>query len=233
LKASEIEPELKLLINRASSVEPGLANRLDELRRWIKDKKPGLLTSKRFVIDFLLELIADADFLLNLKELTSQERQEVFDQMTPTERYWYNFLFPRGFNESDPKLSIWKQKMMSGEFTKDDESFLNVIVYQIERTGGTILRRYIVDLSMATDLIVSSSLFIPLCVQLTSVSDELSVEKKHLWEKTLRYWGIERAFFVSFNPVNKIKIVNRLANEILLQSDHLPSCCYAESSIDP
>jgi hypothetical protein len=233
LKASEIEPELKLLINRASSVEPGLANRLDELRRWIKDKKPGLLTSKRFVIDFLLELIADADFLLNLKVLSSQERQEVFDQMTPTERYWYNFLFPRWFNESDPKLSIWKQKMMSGEFTKDDESFLNVIVYQIERTGGTILRRYIVDLSMATDLIVSSSLFIPLCVQLTSVSDELSVEKKHLWEKTLRYWGIERAFFVSFNPVNKIKIVNRLANEILLQSDHLPSCCYAESSIDP
>ncbi len=232
LQAREIEPELKRLIDTASSVEPMLANRLDELRRWIKDKKPGLLTSKKFVIDFLLELIVDAQIWLDLKALTSEERQEVFYQLTPTEKYWYYFLFPKWFNEPDPKLPIWKQKMMAGEFTKEDEPFINLIINKIERVGGTFLRRYIVDLSMATDIVVSSSLSIPLCVQLTSISDTLSIEKKHNWKTTLSYWGIERGLFVSFNPANKTKIVDHLSNKVLLQSDHLPSQCYAVFSID-
>ncbi len=98
MQAKEIEPELKRLINITSSIEPGLAKRLDELRRWIKDKKPGLLTSKKFVMDFLLELILDVEIWLELQQLTEQEKQDVFAQMTPTERYWYEFLFPQWFN---------------------------------------------------------------------------------------------------------------------------------------
>ncbi len=216
----------------ASSVEPGLANRLGEISRWLKNKKDGLLVSKPFVMDFLLELIVDAQTYLDLKTLTTLERQEFLDQMTPTERYWYDFLFPKWFNEPDLKLPTWKQKMMAGEFTKEDEPFINVIINKIERDGGTFLRRYIVDLSMATDLVVSGRLGMPLCVQITRVYDALSMEKKHQWKRTLRYWAIERGLFVSFNPANKIKIVDRLSNEILLQSDHLASQCYAECSID-
>lgn len=231
MQAREIEPELKRLISIASSTEPSLAKRLDELRRWIKDKKPGLLTSKRFVMDFLLELITDAQTYLDLKALNSEERREVFDQMNPTERYWYNFLLPSWFNEPDPKLPIWKQKMMAGEFTKEDEPFINLIINKIQRDKGTVLKRYVVDLSMATDIVVSGSLGMPLCVQLTRVSDELSTEKKQKWETTLHYWEIERGLFVSFNPI-RIKIVDLLSNEILLQSDHLSSKCYAECSID-
>lgn len=232
MQARDIEPELKRLIGIASSVDPGLANRLNELRRWIRDKKPGLLTSKRFVLDFLLELIVDAQTCLDLKALTYQERQEVFEQMTPTESYWYGFLFPQWFTETAPKLPVWKQKMMAGEFTKEDEPLINLLVYQLERDGGTTLRRYIVDLSMATDLVVSGRLGLPLCVQMTSVSEELSIEKKQNWEVTLRYWGIERALFVSFNPANQTTIVTRLSDEILVQSARLPSCCYSECSVN-
>lgn len=232
MQAREIEPELKRLISIASSVEPGLANRLDELRRWIKAKKSGLLTSKKFVMDLLLEVIVDAKTYLDLKALNIEEKQEFFDQMTPTERYWYDFLLPRWFNEPDPKLRIWKQRMMAGEFIKEDEPFINEIINKIQRDKGTVLRRYVVDLSMATDIVVSGSLGIPLCVQLTRVSDELSTEKKQKWETTLRYWAIERGLFVSFNPTKKIKVVDCLSNEILLQSDYLSSKCYAECSID-
>lgn len=233
LQAKEIEPELKRLINIASSRESALAKRLEELRRWIKDKKPGLLTSKRFVMDFLLELILDVETWLNLQELTEQEKQDVFAQMTPTESYWYEFLFPQWFNEHDPKLDIWKKKMMAGQFTQADELFINVIVNEIERRGGTTLRRYIVDLSMATDIIVSGSSLLPLCVQLTTVSDELSTDKKQQWETTLRYWEIKRGLFASFNPADKIKIIALLTNEILWQSNHLPNACYAQCNIQP
>ena len=98
MQAREIDSELRRLGSIASSIEPRLAERLDELRRWIKGKKPSLLTSKRFVMDFLLELILDAQTWLDLKALTSQEMQEVLELMAPTENYWYGFLFPKCVN---------------------------------------------------------------------------------------------------------------------------------------
>jgi hypothetical protein len=230
--AREIEPELKRLSSLATLLEPGLADRLEEIRRWIKDKKPGLLTSKKYVIDFLYELILDTHTWLGLQTLTELEKEEVFKQMSSVERFWYEFLFPKWFNECDPKLPIWKQKMMSGDFSKSDEPLLNLIVYQIQRDGADVLRRYIVDLSMATDLVVSSSSETPLCVQLTILANEYLTSKKQHWEATLRYWGIERSLFLNFNPSHPIATIPRLANEIIWQSDNLPPSCYNQSSLD-
>ena len=59
IQSKDIEQELKRLIAETTLIEPGLASRLDEMRRWIKDKKPGQLMSKRHVMDFLIELCVD------------------------------------------------------------------------------------------------------------------------------------------------------------------------------
>lgn len=230
LPAKEIKTELDSLIQDALSTEPNLAKRLDELRRWIKDKKLGLLTRKPLVIDFLTELILDSRLWLKLKELTSEEKQIFFAQaqMTPAEKYWYEFLFPQWFNESDPKLDTWKKKMMSGEFTQEDEELINNLADEIEINGGACLWRYIIDLSMATDLVTSGNSSIPLCVQMTISSEEWLTDKKVNWEATLRYWGITRGLLVSINPQNLADNLNSLANVILQKCDSLPSSCYDE-----
>jgi hypothetical protein len=74
LQASEIEPRLKQLSCLASSTEPGFAQRLDEVRRWIKDIRPGSLTQKSVLMGFLLELIKDGEFWLKLQSLINEER---------------------------------------------------------------------------------------------------------------------------------------------------------------
>ena len=232
VRAEEIKNELKRLSRLAASLEPGLANRLEEMSRWVKDKKPGLLVRKKTVLLFLLQLIEDARFCLDVKTLTPEQRQVVFDRMTSSQRYWHGYLFPKWFNEPDPKLSIWKQKIMAGNFTEDDYPLIKILLYHAQKSGGSAVRRYIIDLSMATDLVVSGYLGVPLCVQLTTVASELAIDKKQAWEVTLRYWGIERGLFVSFNPGNQPDIVGFLADEILRQSDELPSVCYNEWSVE-
>ncbi|HEY9836438.1 MAG TPA: hypothetical protein V6D27_06035, partial [Vampirovibrionales bacterium] len=76
----------------ASSVDPGLEYRLEEIWRWIKDMRPGLLMQKKFLMGFLLEVIKDAEFWLALKVLTDEERESFLNQLTPPVRYWYEFL---------------------------------------------------------------------------------------------------------------------------------------------
>lgn len=228
LPAKDIKPELESLINDALLIEPALARRLDELKRWIKDKKVGLLTSKSAVLDFLTELILDARLWLKLKPLTPKEKQRFFEQaeLTPAEKYWYEFLFPQWFNESDPKLDTWKRKMMSGEYSQNDEALINALSDEIETRGGACIWRYIIDLSMATDLVTSGNLGLPLCVQITRTAEELLADKKANWEATLRYWGIDRGLLVSFNPRNLDENLYFLAAVILQKGDELPSTCY-------
>jgi hypothetical protein len=228
IQAKDIEPELKRLIAEARPVEPGLAHRLDEMRRWIRAKKPGQLMSKRHVMDFLVELYVDARVWLDLQALESEARQACIDQMTPAERYWYTELFPRWFNEPDPKLSIWKQKLMAGEFDQEDKELIDSLCHCLEQRQGSSWACYILDLSMATDLLASGTLKIPLSVQLTTLSSQLSVDKKARWELTLRYWKIQRALFVSFNPMRDSTL---LESRILQESDRLPASCYTEVEI--
>lgn len=228
MQAKEIKEKLKSLIEQASSIDHNLARRLDEINRWVKDIKPGSLTAKPFVLAFLLEVITDSTIWLIIKSLPSEEQKAKFEQMTPIERYWYGYLFPRWFNASDSKFYIWKQKLMTGEFNQVDHDIIKSIAQDIVQREGSFWQRYIADLSMATDLIVSRNNQ-PLCIQVTSVSEELNQQKYQAWQNTLRSWEIERGLFLSYNPKNA-NFVNQLVNVALYNSDYLSGGKYLKFS---
>lgn len=228
LPADSIKLELRSLIDRSSAAEPALAKRLDDIWHWIKDKKVGLLTSKRVVLDFLTELILDAKLWLKLRSLNDEQKEDFFErsQLSPVAQYWYQFLFTQWIDESDPKLAIWKKRMMSGDYSQKDEALINSVSEEIEAGGGSCLYRHILDLSMATDLAVSGSSDLPLCVQLTVLAEKWLENKKDNWEATIRYWGVRRGLLVSINPSNERDRL-LLADVILEKSDLMPDNGYA------
>lgn len=231
MHGKEIKDQLKSLIREAAVTDPSLAKRLDEINHWIKDVKPGSLTAKRFVVVFLQQIITDTKILLDINALESEEEQEVYyGKMTPPERYWYSYLFPKWLNETDPKFSIWKQKLMTEEFNQPDANSLRSIASDIVRRGGTFWQCYIADLSMATDIIVSSRRENPLCVQITTLSDKFSEDKSEEWQKTLRRWSIERGLFLSYNP-GKIDVINQIVTLVLYNSDNLKTSIYLKFSL--
>jgi hypothetical protein len=225
ISSGNVKARLQALIVDATTIAPLLAKRLDQIRRWIKDKKPGLLASKPYVMDFLHELDRDVRTWLAIQELEPDWSKDLLEQMSASEKYWYIELFPQWINEPDPKLSIWKRKLMAGEYHHDDEDLINDLRDRIDANHGSSWACYILDLSMATDLIASGSLEKPLCVQLTTQQSQYSVEKKEKWELTLRHWKIQRGLFVSFNPVNSRGV---LASRLLQESDGLPARGYNE-----
>ncbi|MEM7716808.1 MAG: hypothetical protein AAF349_25185, partial [Cyanobacteria bacterium P01_A01_bin.68] len=201
MQAKEIKNKLRLLIKEASIVDSSLAARLDEIDRWVKDIKPGSLTAKKFVILFLQQIVKDAQIYLDIKTLSSQTEKEVYyERMTPTEKYWYSILFPTWLNQNDPKFYIWRQKLMAEEWNEEDIQIIQSISNSIKERGGSFLWRYVADLSMATDIIVSSRQGKSLCIQITSLRKELSQEKSDNWKNSLIAWGIERGLFLNYNP---------------------------------
>ncbi len=230
LQATEIKDKLHSLIEQASSIDPHLARRLSEINRWVKNIKPGSLTAKPYVLAFLLEVITDSTIWLIIQSLPSpEEKQAKFEQMTANERYWYSYLFPKWINASDSKFYIWKQKLMSGEFNQVDDDIIKNIAQDIASREGSFWQRYIADLSMATDLIVSNHNQQPLCIQVTSVSKELHQQKCQAWENTLRSWEIKRGLFLSYNPQDT-NFIHQLVNVALYNSDYLASGKYLNFS---
>jgi len=231
LHPQQIKEQLKLLIEEASTIDPSLAIRLNQINNWIKDVKPGTLMSKRFVLLFLQQFIRDTEIRLDIKRLTSEaERQDVYELMTPPERYWYGELLPRWLSKNDPKFHIWRKKLMSGEFNQEDEKLINLIANVIKLNGGQALQRYIVDLSMASDIIVSSIQEQPLCIQLTSQAQEFTQAKSDDWENTLISWGIARGLFLSFNP-GESDFINQIVNLALDKSDNLNNGIYQKINL--
>lgn len=229
--AKDIKKQLRALIKEASVIDPSLAKRLEQINRWVKDVKPGSLTAKKFVLFFLQQVIKDALIWLDIQALESQEeQQEYYQRMNPTEYYWYRYLFPKWLNQPDPKFSIWKQKLMAGEFNQADTHILQLIATDIVQREGTFWQCYIADFSMATDIIVSSRRKEPLCIQITSLSDEFSQEKSDNWENTLQLWGINRGLFVSYNP-HITDFVTQVVNISLYNSDHLKTGVYLKFSL--
>jgi hypothetical protein len=228
IQAKDIEQTLRHLIADAMQMSPLLANRLNEIWRWIKNKKLGQLMSKPHVMYFLDELFKDSRFWLDLNTLEPTVRQTYEKEMTPPERYWYTELFPRWFKERDPKLSIWQRKLMAGEFTQKDKELIDDLCDRVDKQQGSSWDAYILDLSMATDLIVSAVKEKPLCIQLTTLSSQLSEEKKEQWELTLRYWSIQRGLFVNFNPMKDRAV---LESRLRQESDHLPDSGYNEIEV--
>lgn len=227
----QIKEKLKSLIEEASTIDPSLAIKLNQINNWIKDVKPGTLMSKRFVLLFLQQFIRDAEIRIDIKRLTSEaERQDFYESMTHPERYWYSELFPKWLSKNDPKFHIWRKKLMSGEFNQEDEKLINLIADVIKLNGGQALQRYIVDLSMASDIIVSSVQEQPLCIQLTSQSQKFTQTKADDWEDTLISWGIERGLFLSFNP-GESDFINQIVNLALDKSDNLNNGIYQKINL--
>ena len=221
----EIKIRLDNLIQEAKPVFPRLASRLDEMRRWIIQKKPGLLMRKKHVILLLAELVEDTTFWLSVQSLPDDDRDTLLSELSPAEQYWYKDLFPSWFNEEDPKLAVWKQNLMSDNFDADDADCIKKICRYIDSSGGCTHNPYIADLSMATDLIVSGSKDVVLCVQVTSVQGTFCDDKCHKWKSTLQYWGIRRGLFVSFNT-SRTHLYRDVAQTVLRDSDQLPERCY-------
>ncbi|MBD2419683.1 hypothetical protein H6G54_18625 [Anabaena cylindrica FACHB-243] len=71
MQPQEIKEILKLLIEKAFTIDPNLAIRLNQINLWIKGVKPGSLMAKPFVMLFLQQIIRDADAWLKLKSLSS------------------------------------------------------------------------------------------------------------------------------------------------------------------
>ena len=224
----QIKEKLKSLIEEASTIDRSLAIRLNQINNWIKDVKPGTLMSKRFVILFLLEIIRDADAWIKFQSLASEvEKQSALDALPPTLKYWYGDLFPRWLSKEDNRFYIWRKELMAGNFTQEDALLIDSISRIIKQDGGTIVKRYIADLSMATDIIVSGSQNKPLCVQLTSLDQEFLPNKVTKWKDRLIFWEIERGLFLSYNPKNQ-DFVNQIVNTALDNSDHLNSGSYQQ-----
>ncbi len=130
-------------------------------------------------------MIVDSDLWLNLQSATQEEQQEALKNISASERFWYEELFPRWINEPDPTLNIWKSKLMDKNFNPVDEEFLGKLGYDIEKYGGATWQNYILDLSMATDILVSGSLDKSLCTQLTTLSSQYTEDKVCQWELAL------------------------------------------------
>lgn len=230
MQGKDIQEKLRSLLQEAVNVDPALAKRLDEINRWIKDLKPGALTTKRVVMAFLLEMITDATLWLALKtQFSLEEQQAMLLQMSPPQRYWYAKLFPQWLEENDPKFYLWRQKLMAGAFSATDEKAIQAIAKAVNQQEGEFWRRYIADLSMATDLIVSHWQQQSLCTQITSLSDEYSQQKYVDWKTTLQSWRIERGLFVSYNP-GMPDYIHQLAMLALASSDTLELSNYQKVS---
>lgn len=218
-------------MQEASTIDSSVVNRVDEIHRWVKDVKPGSLVAKKLVSAFLLQFIADATVWLKLQSLpTITARELAMSEMSPPEKYWYGELFPKWLTETDTKFHIWKQKIMSGEFQQADEKIVQILAKKIAKRNGYFLQRYVADLSMATDLMVSRHTESPLCVQITTLKEEFLEEKCSKWQDTLLLWEIDRGLLVSYNPSNE-KYVNRLVNVTLYNSDNLQVGKYFQHSL--
>ena len=231
LRPQEIKEKLKSLIEEASTIDPRLAIRLNQINRWIKDVKPGSLTAKKFVLFLLQQIIIDARTYLDIKSLSDEDkRQQYYQEMNPCQRYWYSYLFPKWLEEKDPDFETWKKKLMAGEFEQSDTQVLTAVAKEIKQRGQDLWQSYIADVAMATDIIVSNELQHPLCVQLTSLSDVNSQSKFTKWENKLIYWGIERGLFLSYNP-GIDGFIKQIVNVSLENSDNLPIGVYLKFNL--
>jgi hypothetical protein len=117
LPPAKIREYLDTVIERATINEPLLAKRLREIKKWIAEKKDGLLISKNHILELLTEIILDSELWLNISRLSDDERLFFYqdNQITAAEILWFEQLFPRWFRERDPQSPIWKQKIMAGE----------------------------------------------------------------------------------------------------------------------
>jgi hypothetical protein len=102
MEPKEIKDSLKDLIVEARPLYPKLADKLENLQRWIKNKKDGQLRNKKYVRYILFQLIVDVETFLAINDYCLQEdRHEIIKDLNRSEMYWYETLFPQWFIKED------------------------------------------------------------------------------------------------------------------------------------
>ncbi|AUT02045.1 hypothetical protein CLI64_17560 [Nostoc sp. CENA543] len=240
LQASEIKPRLQVLKKKALFIEPKLASRIKEIGITLSKYKNELLDKKRFLIEFLNEFYYDIQaYIYEVKPIVNLSEAEIekFCQqknLSVTEYYWYSVIFPNWLSQEDPKFSYWMEKLIQEEYTGSDEDLILALIQTINaRTDGSASERYILDLSMATDLLVSHfpTKLEPVFVQLTGISNlqdgQLNpdfLNKQQRWSNTLSCWSIKRALLVAHDAqVNTPDNLLKLADVMLKESSDRPA----------
>jgi hypothetical protein len=216
MEPKEIRDSLKDLIVEARSLYPKLADKLENLQRWIKNKKDGQLRNKKYVMSVLYQLVKDVKFYLFINKMpTELKREFVKNNLVRSEQYWYEILFPHWFNLEDKYLPEWKKKLMGEQFTDDDKKTREDLIELIQIRKGATCWRYILDLSMATDIIINSETGRPICVQYTTNAEEYTDEKVERWRDISFYYGINCTIFVRIYPKNSDNGLYALAKKSL------------------
>ncbi|MDB9310780.1 hypothetical protein PN471_19560 [Aphanizomenon sp. CS-733/32] len=233
LQANEIKLRLQPL-KRASLFrgETELAVRIKEILTTLSEYKSELIDKKRFLIGFLNEFYYDIQtYIYDIKPILNLPQGEIekFCQqknLSVTEYYWYSVILPNWLSQKDPKFSYWIEKLIQEEYTGSDEDLIIAITKTINvRTDGSASNRYILDFSMATDLLISHvpSTLEPVFVQLTGTAilrdrqrNPDFLKKQQKWNHTLSCWGIKRALLVSHDAqVNTSNNLLKLADVML------------------
>lgn len=239
LRANEIKPRLRKLRQDALRIEPRLVKRINEIGNALLEHKNELLDQKQFLMEFLNEFYYDVEaYLHDVKphlNLTDEEIQDFFERsaISLTERYWYRVILPHWFSKEDSKLWIWMEKLLGGEQQASDQAFILSLDQALNaRPDGCASHRYILDLSMATDLLASyvPCKLSPVFVQLKGIPVSRNnqrnpdfIDKQQKWFKTCSYWGIERALLISHRAeVTCQDNLVSLADVILRESRNSP-----------
>jgi hypothetical protein len=221
------------LIIEAKPLYPKLADKLENLQRWIRKKKDGQLKNKKYVISVLYQLLKDVKFYLFINKMSKDVKKEfVKNKLGRSEQYWYETLFPQWFMKEDKYLPTWKQKLMADEFTDDDDEYREELIKLVKQQDGGTCWRYILDLAMATDMIINSDSGYPICVQYTTNATEHTEAKIADWNKIIFYYNINRAIFVHFNPKDRDNSLIKLVMCSLHASNYLPNDCRRVYNVD-
>lgn len=233
LHANEIKPRLKELRRKSLFIEPNLATRINEIGITLLKYKNELIDKKQFLIDFLNEFYYDIQTYLSLPQ---EKIQEFYQQknISLTEYYWYSVVLSDWLSKEDPKFSYWIEKLLLEEYKGNDQNLILALTQKINaRSDGSASHRYILDLSMATDLLVSHvpSQFEPVFVQLKGIPifrdgqrNPDFINEQQRWNSTLSCWCIKRALLVAHNPeVNRPDNLLMLTDAILKESRDRPS----------
>ena len=219
IPAQEIARALFELIARAKEEEPILAKWLEALTSCIHACPPRQLNSRKYVLAVLTEISIFAERWLLLKQLSPEKEKQFLDNLNPAESYFTEILFPAWLQERNPKLTIWKKKLMKGKLEQGTAQFHQKLHRQIQNQGGSSVSPLLLDWWMNTNLIVCTERDRCLCVQLTTASGDDLQKGLIEWEKILWHCGINRGLLLSYDPRAEHEVY--LASTILSASKTL------------
>jgi hypothetical protein len=158
-------------------------------------------------------------------------KKQFLEELNPAERYYTEVLFPAWFGERNPKLTLWKKKLLRGKLDPSDAQFYKKLSAQIDKQGGYSVCPLLVHWWMNTDLIAGLSAERCLCVQLTTAHGKELQNRLIEWEKVLWHCGIKRGLLISCTSRSANEVA--LAETILLSSKTLEVGQYRTVSLEP